>query len=208
MLQIPFRLVGLTGAVVSFFVGCSELTPSLDANATRRRYTGVAGLDVFAATEQTLREEFRIETRDRARGYLKSSPKQGVARSGTGWIGDAILPGRSYVRRVAEMRVTPTADDAVVVLCKVTLERWDTDRYHAFAFNHRVDDTPGGAPDELAGGPREIWTQIGSDVPFERQLLAALEERLILMEPVQLSNRPESVGAIRSATQEERFSLR
>ena len=213
MPQMTLRLVGLTGAVVSFVAGCSELTPSLEFNATRRRYINVAGLDVFAAAEQTLREAFRIETADRARGYLKSSPKSGGARGGTGWLGDVVLPGRSYVRRVAEMRVTPAADDVVAVQCKVTLERWDTDRRHAFAFNHYVDDTPGGTPDELAavtGAPREIWTVIGSDDALERQLLAALEERLILMEPGLPLKERKSVAAraTRSAQLEGIVSFR
>ena len=186
MSRLPFRWVVLTSVLGSFGVGCSDLMPSIEVNATRRRFTSVAGLDVFAAAEQTLREEFRIETRDRARGHLKTSPKHSTAQGNSGWLGDLLVSGRSRVRRVAEIQITPTADDAVVVLCKVTLERLDTDRHHAFASNHYVDDTPGGTPDELAtraGAPREIWTPIGSDDVLERQLLAAIEERLILMEP-------------------------
>ena len=174
-------LCGL-GALMGGCAAPGSVTSNRATNYHIRRLPSTAYAAAFQAAEAALREyDFRIDKMDRSAGVLVSRPSEKVIQGGTGKIGDEVLRSPNRVRRVAEIGIVREGD-GVSARCKVLMERLDTGDYRAFRRERGGGDVPVETPIEEDGGTvgdqRETWTFVRRDLTLERQLLAAVAERV------------------------------
>jgi hypothetical protein len=174
--------LGVLGTLASGCAAPGSVTSSRATNYHIRRLPSTEFEVAFKAAEAALREyQFRIERNDRSAGVIVSRPSEEVVQGGTGKIGDEVLRSPNRVRRIAEIGIV-RAGDGVSARCKVLMERLDTGDYRAFRRDRGGGDVPAETPIEEDGGTegdqRETWTFVRRDLTLERQLLAAVAERV------------------------------
>lgn len=174
--------LGILGAISSGCTAPGSVTSGRATNYHIRRLPAAEFDAAFDAGLAALREyDFRIDQSSRSAGVIVSRPSEKTIRGGTGRIGDEVLRSSNRVRRIAEIGIV-RAGEGISARCKVLMERLDTGDYRAFRRERAGSDIPAETPIEVDGGTvgdqREVWTFVRRDLNLERQLLAALAERV------------------------------
>lgn len=155
-----------------------------DPNAVvfqRQRLRDVTYRSAFAAAEQALHERFGIAHRDVDAGVIRANPAQSVLdATGMRIISDAVGTPR-HARRVAEIRVR--ADGPYIdVYCRVLVQELETEKFRVMQRERGVYDQPTDTPadDEASTTPEQnaVWVNRSRDRVMERQILAAIHERV------------------------------
>lgn len=171
-------ILGVLGPTLFWLTGCTQ---GLESRRFQSRVIHDASADeVFHAAQVILRREFgRLNIAPDARRVV-SEPVESRTSSESGSARD-LYGGRSTIRRIAHLAVSPRADGAIVRL-RIDIERQDTAQTEAFQPDrHRLTDAPSQTPIErdAATSTRQntVWTFVRRDRRFERALLAELQEQ-------------------------------
>lgn len=136
---------------------------------------------VMDAARYALGQWFTVSETRPSEGLVLAAPSEFDERGGTGRLRDAAIGYRNRVRRRAAVRIRSAAR-GVTVECIVIKERLDTSDHRVFAMNRQFEDVPNQTP--IAGegatssSQNEVWSDVGRDRTLERDILAALLERL------------------------------
>lgn len=136
----------------------------------------------FEAAEAVLREfDFPIEVRNPSAGVLRTAPVEEEVRQPMGRLTDPLLHPVTRIRRIAEVQVIPRNGGAEVLLA-VRRERLDTATHRAFRQELGGEDRPfetsAVRATDYPAEQEQVWSPAGRDRELERQLRAALAERL------------------------------
>lgn len=159
-------------------IGCT--TPPEQRAFSYAQFEGVDRERAYRAAEAAMNEYFRIDEADPRRGVIRSVPSETPASA------EAPALGRNFGsplqrRSIAEFRIDPRSG-GVAVGCRVVLQEHDSVAQRAFSDQQGVEDAPNRTPLEEnrgAGGEgSNLWGTTGNDRKLERELLAAVAERL------------------------------
>jgi hypothetical protein len=176
------RAAGRVGMflVACYVCGCTQNQKTIQNSS--RANVGVADERIaYQAALATMREHFRIETDDPRRGLIRSAPSS-APRPDRPILTPLNVPPGTQRRRIAEMRIQPRDDGTVLASCSVLVQENQIAPRRALEFQGRIDDLPGRTPLEESEGFQEtddaVWATRDRDTVLERELLAALRERL------------------------------
>ena len=159
--------------------GCQQTTFSL-TNYTQVRFEDRAWTDVYQAARQTMNEYFRIDQAVTEQGLIRSVPTLDVGNTSERPLGFS-LSSPPTIRKIAEFRIIDEGR-AVIAACNIIEQRQDTAQEQTFYRQHGSDDRPSQTPLEenqgLAETSQATWTTTGYDRRLEKEMLAALAERL------------------------------
>lgn len=156
--------------------GCAE---PQEADFSYAKFPGAGREAVFAAAQATMQEFYQVDESDPRAGVIRSAPAE-VEPEPRPALGRT-LSSRPQRRSIAEFRVHPAAE-AVIVGCRVTLQDNEARTQQAFLDQQGVEEIPNRTPLEEARGAdvegSAFWVTTGTDPKLERQLLAAVAERV------------------------------
>lgn len=147
-----------------------------------RVQAGAVDWDVaFVAAKQTIAEYFRIDSADLRRGVIQTAP------TSIEWTQEQPtmpLPRSAsrQTRRLARLRLKKLSSSAILAECSVIVQENREAEHRALAQQSTINETPGRTPLEESEGfddsPQRYWTTVRHDTKLEREILAALMERL------------------------------
>ncbi len=168
-------LAGL-GVVLPGLGACAASRPTA-VNFAVRHLRNVERSEVLDAAEAALTDlGYRIDQRDAAMGIVTTHPIFDVrgdepARRGLG------ISSQGRTRRLAEVRVVPTAD-SLGVYCRVVIQEQTTQAHRLLARDGVGADTPSDTPiDREAATTRRqntVWQTFRRDKAVERRILTSI----------------------------------
>jgi len=163
-------------------LGCSQGVRIAHLPSSSKRLAGIGLDEAFSVVKKVLRGEYRIDQIDRDNYVLHTAPVEYVTSEPTGRLADQVLGGKNLHRRVAIVRVSPSATGATVVYVRVEVQRYDTRVRRAFAYQRQSSDLPSevSAAETSSGGPerRDAWTMVRRDRAEEQQIIQAIQAML------------------------------
>ena len=178
------QLIVLLAGVVICAVGCTGQTEA-------RKPGQVIYLDkveyseAFAASVQSVREQFVIAKEDPGAGEILSRPAHYTSGEPSGRFNTGLTGATDQLRHRASVLVMERTEGLAVDV-RVDIERRDTDDYRVFEGIQASQDLRMRTPAEqraVAGSEqREVWSFVRRDNQSEEQLIRGIKERLGLLQ--------------------------
>ena len=179
--------LSLTTLLAMFLlVGCSQreglfgseaLGPATWANLEK-----ISSAKAFAASQQAVQQEYRIESRDPENLKLLAISPLYSGRASAGTLREGLTNPKDTLRRMVQLQISRDRLGRSVLRVRVEVQRRDTGQMRAFAYQRQRSDLPAVTPIEQespAGAEKTtVWTTIRRDRPSEQQIIEIIKTQL------------------------------
>ncbi|MCG3138336.1 MAG: hypothetical protein HJJLKODD_02199 [Phycisphaerae bacterium] len=176
--KLIFRLMS-SGLLIWGATGCAAGGLTL-SNYTQLHLPDTDRQAAYAAAEASMHEYFRIDEADPQNGLIRSVPTLSEGDTTDRPLGFSVS-SPSAVRQIAEIRLV-TENEGVVAACQVLNQQRESNQPHGVRQASTRDDVNNQTPLEESRGfeedGRTTWVTRNRDTRLEREILAAIQERL------------------------------
>lgn len=165
--------------VIAILTGCSTTAPKTD-RFQRELFADAEFREVFGAATAALDQAGIVQTRDPIAGLIRTRPTPIRDHNRRSDPSRALNPEyRFQLRRIGEIQVQSDGNE-VYVLCKVVIEKNESEGLHSINRNRGVDDQPTQTAAQRDAAytteQNEVWTIVRRDRAMERRILNQIRQ--------------------------------